>query len=346
MNYWNSHTIPVALIAYDPTTKMSGWLDLTGYIRQHFECLEKENTTLTIHSLSSTFSPNALQNIFKNTFISYRKEADLFKYADLMAALDSEKRFQGFLGLMSHPKSRFSEITCYLLFESLFNENAKISASVTDALSRYLDHPEVGFYPPNEIRVYIQTKLRSFGRDEVANLLETAWLDNERLMQRGSLGQCAGVIIINIPNYQSHLIHITTHKEFKEKIRIAAIALSEEFGLWTIIDQIIYYFDKIDWGDIRDDVKIMVDSYAEFIYTPFVSEIEKAIEKESYDEDNIAYVIRDAATPLLALHEYSIYKIEDKTTNPIVKFHAQQASHKIMRYKGQLTQDLLPGMDV
>jgi hypothetical protein len=32
MNYWNSHSIPVALIAYDPTTKLSGWLDITGYI--------------------------------------------------------------------------------------------------------------------------------------------------------------------------------------------------------------------------------------------------------------------------------------------------------------------------
>src|SRR5258706_7150720 len=136
MNYWNSHTIPVALIAYDPTTKLSGWLDITGYIRQHLDCLEKENTTLTIHSQSSTFSPNTLQNKFKNTFMSYRKEADLFKYVDLMAALDSEKRFQGFLGLMSHPKSRFSEITCYLLFEYLFDENDKIRASMTDSLSR------------------------------------------------------------------------------------------------------------------------------------------------------------------------------------------------------------------
>lgn len=346
MNYWNSHTIPVALIAYDPITKMSGWLDITGYIRQHFECLEKKNTALTVHSQSSTFSPDALQNKFKNTFTSYKKEADLFKYADLMAALDSEKRFQGFLGLMSHPKSRFSEITCYLLFEYLFDENNKIRASTTDALSRYLDHPEVGFYPPNEIREYVQTKLKSFGKDEIADLLETAWLDDERLMERGSLGQCAGVIIINIPGYQNHLIHIATHKEFKEKARIAAVALAEEFSMWTIIEHIVYYFDKIDWGDIRNDVKVMVESYAELIHTPFVSIIEKATENESYDEDDIAYALRDAGTPILAFHEYLVYKIEDKTTNPIVKFYAQQASHRIMRFKGQSNQDLLPGMEV
>jgi hypothetical protein len=334
------------LIAYDPTTKLSGWLDVTGYIRQHPETLEKENTVLTIHSRSSTFAPDTFGNKFKNTFSAYRAEADLFKYVNLMAALDGEKRFQGFLGLMSHTKSRFSEITCHLLVEYLFDENDKVRASVTDALSRYLNHPEVGFYPSREISEYVQIKLNSFGRNEIANLLETSWLDEENLMQRGSLGQCAGVIIINIPNYQEHLTYIAIHNEFTEKARIAALALADEFGIWSIIEQLIYYSDKIEWGNIGVDIKIMLDSYAEFIHPPYIAVIEKAIESETYDEDDIAYAIRDLGTPLLVFHEYSINKIEDKTTNPIVKFYAQQASHKIMRYKGVTNQDLLPGMDI
>jgi hypothetical protein len=345
MNYWNNHVIPVALIAYDPVTKLSGWLDITGYIRQNPDCLKNKNTTLTIHSQTNTLTSTSLQTKFKDIFLSYRKEADLFSYADLMASLDTEKRFQGFLGLMSHPKSRFSEITCHFLFEFLFDENDKLRASVTDALSRYLDHPEVGFYPPKEIKKYVQSKITKFGRNEIVFLLETSWLDDERLMERGSLGQCAGVIILNVPDYEKHLIYIAIHDEFTEKARTAALALVYEFGIWSVIEQLLYYSDKVEWGSIGADIKMILDSYAEFMHIPFISVIENAIGNETYDEDDIAYAIRDMGTPLLVFHEYSIYKIEDKTTNPIVKFYAQQASHRIMRYKGQSTQDLLPGME-
>jgi hypothetical protein len=345
MNYWNDHTIPVALIAYDPATKMSDWLDITGYIRQNLECLEKKNTTLTIHSQSSTFSSEALQDKFKNTFIAFRNEADLFKYVDLMVSLDDEKRFQGFLGLMSHPKSRFSEITCHFLFEYLFDENDNIRASITDALSRYLNHPEVGFYPPKEIRDYVKTKLRVFGRDEVANLLKTAWLDEERLMERGSLGQCTGVIIVNIPNHEDHLGFIALHNEFKDEIRIATIALAEEFGMETIIERIVYEFDKTDWGTLRDQVKVLVESYAEFADTSFKSIFEDAIYFDSFDDDEIAYALKEAGTPMLAFHENLIRTIEGNTNNPNVKFYAQRAIDKIMRYKSQSNQDPLPGFE-
>jgi hypothetical protein len=279
--------------------------------------------------------------------MAYRAEADLFKSANLMAALDDEERFQGFLGLMSHPKSKFSEITIHLLLEYLFDENNKLRASTTDALSRYLDldHPEAGFYPPKEIREYVQIKLNSFGRNQIVNLLETAWLDEERLMQRGSLGQCAGVIISNIPNYEKHLSSIILQSEFKEEIRLAGIVLAEEFGMEMTILQIVYEFDKTDWGNIRDWVKERVEFYAEFVDTAIITIIENAVDNAAYDDDEIAYALRDAGTPVLVLSEYQISKIEDNTQNLTVKFYAQQAIHKIMRYKGQLSQDLLPGFE-
>jgi hypothetical protein len=345
MNYWKTHTIPVALIAYDPVTKLSGWLDVTEYIRQHPERLEKENTTLTIHSRSNSFTPDSFRNKFKHTFTAYRAKADLFGSVNLMATLDNEKRFQGFLGLMSHQESRFSEITCYLLIDNLFDKNNKIRAAVTDALSRYLNHPEVGFFPPKEIREYVEHKLKFFGRNEIVNLLETCWQDEMLIAQRGSLGQCVGVIITNIPDYESHLTHIVFHNESEEKIRIAAIALAEEFGLGMIIENVIYNFDKTNWGNIREDVKGLVEYYAEFIHTPFITVLENAIENDYYDEDNIAYAIRDAGTPFLVFHEHLVDRIESRTVNPIVKFYAQRALHKIMKYKGQSTQDMLPGIE-
>jgi hypothetical protein len=187
--------------------------------------------------------------------------------------------------------------------------------------------------------------LNSFGKNQIVNLLETAWLDEENLMQRGSLGQCAGVIIINIPNYENHLSDIILHSGFKEEIRLTAIVLAREFGMKMIVAKIVYEFDKTDWGNIRDWLKEWVEFYAEFVDTPVISIIEKAVDNASYNDDEIAYALRDIGTPALVMNEYLIRKIEDNTQNPTVRFYAQRAIHRIMRYKGQVNQDLLPGFE-
>jgi len=197
LNYWNAQPIPIALIAYDPQTSLSGWLDVTGYIRRNPEALDRDYTTLTIYSTARSFNVDTFQGEFKATFQDYRLEADLFGFADLMASNDPEDKFRGFLGLLSHRTSRFSRLTCFLLLKHLFNNNDRVRAAVSDALSRYLPHPEIGFVPPQDIRDYVRAALREFGRQEVSRLLETAWLDEENLMQRGSLGQSVGVIITN-----------------------------------------------------------------------------------------------------------------------------------------------------
>ena len=336
INYWNIQPIPVALIAYDPSTKLSGWLDVTGYIRKNAQCLMKKNTTLTIHSQASSFSLESFQGKFYKTFLGYRKEADIFNYANLMASMDGDKKLRGFLGLISHPTSRFSELTCYLLLNHLFDEHKRVKSSVTDAFSRYLSHPEVGFIPPESIRNYVIQSLNNFGQEEICRLLETAWLDDDRLMQRGSLGQCAGVIICNVPDYEAHLKYIATHNEFSRDVRIAALALADEFGMQRVLEHIVFNFDRVDWDSIRNEAKLIVETYAEIVHYPYAAVIEVAVENENYDSDDLANALRDAGTPLLVSYEYLISKIEENTNSSIVKFYAQQAIHKIMRYKRQI----------
>ena len=164
-------------------------------------------------------------------------------------------------------------------------------------------------------------------------------------MERGSLGQCTGVVVVNIPNHEDHMGYIALHNEFKDEIRVAAVALAEEFGMETIIERIVYEFDKTNWGNLRDQVKELVESYAEFADTSFRSIIEDAVDFDSFDDDEIAYALKEAGTPMLAFHEHMIRTIEDNTNNSTVKFYAQQAIDKIMRYKGQSNQDLLPGFE-
>jgi hypothetical protein len=75
LRYWRVQPIPVVLIAYDPETKLSGWLDVTGYIRSHPECLEQDRTILTIHSEGSPFNIDSFNGQFESTFSKYRVES-------------------------------------------------------------------------------------------------------------------------------------------------------------------------------------------------------------------------------------------------------------------------------
>lgn len=340
LNYWNVQPIPIALITYDPETSSSGWLDITGYIRRNPKTLDQGYTTLTIES--TEFNVATFQSEFKGTFRAYRLEADLFGFADLMASNDPPNKFRGFLGLLSHPTSRFSRLTCFLLLKHLSYYNDALRAAVSDTLSRYLPHPEVGFFPPPEIRDYVQAALGEFGRQEIISLLETAWLDEENLMQRGSLGQSVGVIITNIPEYEHHLCELAIDDSQSYKARWAAIALAAEFGIDAVVRCVGRNFDRIKWGDVYDAAQWAAEESLRIE----VAEVDflGIIEREGYDADQLADVLRDASLYLLIENEAIIARISTETSNPYVRFESSRALSRVIEWRdppGQHMQKLL-----
>jgi len=334
LKYWNAQPIPTALIVYDPETGLSGWLDVTGYIRSNPDSLNHAYTTLTIDSRAKPFSVNTFQTEFRATFQNYRLEADLFKLADLMASPDPGDKFRGFLGLLSCDTSRYSKLTCFLLLEHLFFPDNRLRAAVSDALSRYLSHPEVGFVPPKEIRDYVESRLKEFGRDEVKKLLETSWLDDENLMERGSLGQSVGVIIIAIPDYARHLEELVIDNAQSYEVRMAAMALASEFGIYDVVKFIAGNLDRVEWGDAREAAQLLAE---EFVHIEVAeNDLSVVIERDGYDSIRIADILRDASVYFLAENEAIISEILTRAVDPVVRFEASRALNRVIEWRHSL----------
>ncbi len=332
MIYWNSQPIPIAIIAYDPNSGLSGWIDITGYIRQNPSCLENESTKITIHSTANPFTVNYFKDKFKQLFTSYHREANLLEYANLMVSHDSDKKIVGFLGLMRHPTSRFSKLTCFLLLNHLFNENRIIRLEVTDSLSRYLPHPEAGFNPPDNISEFVLDSLKRYGIVEINQLLETAWFDQENLMQRGSISQSVGVIITNIPNFENYLSKIIINPSYSIGSRLSAMALVTEFFLEKVIIYIATNFYKIDWGDVQEEAEVILEIYEQEIsnYEETMFEVSN---QNAFDKPELDNIFREASLAFLIRYENLIYQIVDNTTDLCIKFEGQHALHKIMDWK-------------
>lgn len=330
MNYWNSQPIPIALIAYDPDTLLSGWMDITGYIRDKPEVLQKDNTSLRINTLSS-FTIDSFVGDFQTTFRRYRREADLFDFADMMASEDSEQKFHGFLGLISHPKSRFSKLTCFLLLKHLFDKNGRLRSAVSDAISRYLAHPEVGYFPPANICKYVESSLKDFGSREIAELLKTALLDDENLMQRGSIGQSVGVIITCIPEYEKHLCNIAIDSAESDEVRLAVIVLASEFEMQNVISFIGKNIHRVDWGEAYEAAEWAADQA--FHMEQGDVDLLEVIEERGYDDESLADILVQAGPDFLAENESTVFQISTETKNQLVRFEAIQALNRLMWYR-------------
>jgi hypothetical protein len=259
--YWNAHPIPVALIVYDPESKTSGWLDLTGYIKRFPEALKNERTVVTINGIATPFNINTFQEEFQDAFKGYILEADFFEYAELFASHSLENKLQGLSGLLSHDESKFSELTCFLLTKHLFHPELIIREVCVDVLSRYLNHPEVSYRSSKRIRKYIDNLLADLGKREISQLIDLAWIDKENFMQRGSIGQSATVIITNIPTHEEQLYYIAIDPFESYERRWGALSVIGLCSIQSAIEKINVEFETINWGEVIEAAQWIKELY-------------------------------------------------------------------------------------
>jgi len=329
--YWNSLPIPVIIVTYDPKTEQSSWLDVIDQIRNNPNILEQDFVTLTLPAKTNQFDARTLKNEIRSLCMKYRLETGQLFFTELMASNDIEDKFRGFWGLRSHRDYLFSKLSCFMLIQHIFHHDDDLRAAVTDTISRFLPHPEVGLIPPQEIREYVTSKLMDFGIQEVVRLLETAWLDEENLMQRGSLGQSVGVIITDIPGYEQHLIELIMDSNQSYKVRFAAIVLADEFGMESVLRAIAVNLDGKTWGDLNEAVKYVADE----VLNAEMGEIDLAeiVAEKGYDDDSLADLLSNSSLLFLCQNESNIVSIQSNTGNPLVRTNASRALDRVTRWK-------------
>jgi len=331
--YWNMCPIPVVLIAYDRKSEISGWLDIKGYIRENPNTLKRKYTRLIIPDRSRPFNANVLLSEILNLCDLYQSDVDQLSFAELFVSHDNRDKIRGFLGLSSRTECLFSKLTCFLFFQHLFHSNDGLRAVVTDILSRYLAHPEVGLNPPREIRDYVEAKLRQFGRQEIAQLLETAWLDEENLMQRGSLGQSAGVIITSVPGYEQHLAQLALDPTQSREVRCGSIELAAEFEIYSVLKAVAANFDLVSWEG--EDVYEFARWAAEAVLSMEADtiDLDNIFEAMRYDDNALAELLNSLSLLFLYENGAKLEQILHRTTNPLVQFEASRALDRVQRWK-------------
>ena len=260
--YYNYQTFPIALIVVEPNEQVISWLDIKKFILEHPQCLVKNNTTITVDYKVNPFNKEKFNQVFIPYFIDRYKNInnlkvsiDIFNHAAISNNIN--ERLSGIVDLVSNETTKMKKFTIYILLHNIFNKDRNIRAISTDALSRYLPHPEVSFNAPREIRNYLREALSYFDKEEIIELLKTALIDSEdNLMQRGSLGQCVETIIIEINNFEDILQNILVDFNIDSELKKIILMLSGSYNLLNILRYIsfnlekLYYtglFDLLDW---------------------------------------------------------------------------------------------------
>jgi len=283
-HYLNIHQLPVAVIFYEPETGISGWIDATGFLRDNIDTLKKHSVPLTIRAEETGFDQDFFEGSFKKVFLKYRSEVDRAYSVELMVSHDTDAKYLGFLRLMRNPGSRYTKTTCFILLNNLFCEDEELRCVFSDALSRYMHHPEISFPTPVDIRSYLSSAVSVFTKRDIIQLLETALFDEENLMQRGSIGQSVGVIIQAIPNHKQLLYEIAIDSKSSDNVRLAAMALAYEFSMCEVIQLIASDLGKLINDNLALEAITIAKEALDIEDATFLNDLEAAMinKKQNY----------------------------------------------------------------
>ena len=227
--YWKSHILPIAGIVFNPLEEKAVWCDITEYLENNSEVIEKGPYQIPI-SADNELSKNTFHDFVKH-FLKYQekyKKGDNFGrsleyFADVK---DIQKCFEGIKSLFFYHRNR--KATWYYFITSFSNiKNEFLRTRLAICLAHIPGHPDILWHKNNIINQdtvkYALSLIKEiFGRSEVELLLE---LVDEQSFGRGAIGEDIHAIIDALPNRKSILKSIAFDEHINEKIRFNSLIL-------------------------------------------------------------------------------------------------------------------------
>jgi len=255
--YWAKHPMPVFGIVYIPEFENAYWVDIKRYMQYY------PNDSII------SFEPTLARLINKNTFFSQFVPHLLDEIPDVSfefakTLFHSSKDDEFYLGMYILFKRYAYLNEAWKLFVEFFK--SKPIENIPGKLVYYLAHipwhGDIFSFRDSfttESRAYGQTLIDKLNKADILKLL--AFIDEENMIQRGTLGQSVEAIISSIPNCDKLLEEIAKSKDVELPLReYAAIIyafhngersldLLEEFkntDSWYI-PELIAYIKKYKW---------------------------------------------------------------------------------------------------
>lgn len=256
-DYWTKHPMPVFGIVYIPEFENAYWVDIKRYIEYH------PNDSVI------SFEPTLARLINKNTFFTQfvphllNEIPDVsFEFAKTLFGSSKDDEFYLGMYILFKRYAYFNEV--WALFIDFLK--TKPIEDIPGKLIYYLAHiPWHGDIFSlrdsftTESRAYGQTLINKLDKTEILKLL--AFIDEENMIQRGTLGQSVEAIISSIPNCDKLLEEIVKSKGIELQLREYAaiiyafhngknsLTLLDEFkdtDSWYI-PELIAYIKKYKW---------------------------------------------------------------------------------------------------
>jgi hypothetical protein len=145
LEYWNSHSLPIALIAYNPLNNRAVWFDITQFLIDRPEVVEGRPYTIRI-PLSQEFCEASFASFHKH-FVSYRniyKREGYFGRAlrDFADLGNIEACSDGLLSLFSYRRNRVD--TWYYLISCFRNfVGHPILRNLISVICHVPGHPDI-----------------------------------------------------------------------------------------------------------------------------------------------------------------------------------------------------------
>lgn len=227
--YWSGHILPICGIVFDPRTGNAGWCDVTEYLRNQSEAVERGPYRIPGTSFSR-LTAETFPNLQRH-FVAYRRQysddAHFGAALEQFAPIHSPSaRVAALRSLFSFHRNR-AATWCYVASLLRSIEDQGLLRMLVAALAHLPGHGDILWHRRNEIdaaaRISGLTFMKlAFGRDEVVKVLSAV---DEHGFTRGAIGQAVHAVVNVVRDVVAHLEAIAFDANVAEEIRYTAIFL-------------------------------------------------------------------------------------------------------------------------
>jgi hypothetical protein len=214
-DYWTKHPMPVFGIVYVPEFENAYWVDIKHYMKYH------PNDTVI------SFEPTLARLINKNTFFTQfvphllNEIPDIsFEFAKSLFGSDKDDEFYLGMHILFKRYAYMNEV--WELFINFFK--VKLVEEIPGKLIYYLAHipwhGDIFSFRDSftqESRAFGKRLIDKFEKADILKLL--SFIDEENMIQRGTIGQSVEAIISSVPNCDRFLEQIIKDKDTELSLR-------------------------------------------------------------------------------------------------------------------------------
>jgi len=270
--YWDKHVLPIAGIVYNPQDNIAVWCDIKDYLNKNHEAVQSGPYRIPI-DINNAFCGDTIVGFIKyflddvrrfQVYDNFGKALEYFSQVDNQIIC-----LQGIKSLFFHHRNR--KATWYYYFNSFkYIEDFYLKRQLAIIFSYIPGHQDIYWHKGNiidrDVREHARVLLRSYlEKDWTIKLLSCV---DEKLFQRGSIGQCIHAILDQASNPANLMESIFYDNTVDEFVRYVALILLINYRQSLDIEKCFEYVNEFlaenphsSYNSEILEIKVLLEEY-------------------------------------------------------------------------------------